>query len=220
MDILKAITSASNDTRIDYAVIFEQGELDWYNIKQAPSFASVASFGKSSHLKHAKTMANINFKRRKSGNISKISSRSSLKASTMSTRHIKKPKSYDFGKKDLSKDLQPSSKSRGGASPKSPYNNDDQKDDLLISPVPFRKRSSNSNRHQRVSNKGNTSSKSNKRGSQTPQTSQQNKRTSIPPTTGQLQIGKITFGTSKLGLTRRVIECDENTFIDVDFVPS
>ena len=203
-DILKQIITASNDTRIDYAIIFEQGDINWYNLKTPSSSKS------SSHLKHAKSVNNIALnKRRKSGNmLPKTSSRSSLKATSKSS-HVKKTKSFDFGKKNLSKDLH---------SPKSNKN-----DDLLISPVPFRKNSSNkSGKRSPLSKSPKSSNKSGKRSPISPLStkSPSSSRSSMTPTSNQLQIGKISFGTCKLGLTRRVIQCDSDTFVDCDFVPN
>jgi len=56
-DIQKMITSASNDLRIDYGVLFEEGDLDWYNLKKPKNSNHLNS--KTQHLRHSKSVANI-----------------------------------------------------------------------------------------------------------------------------------------------------------------
>eukprot|EP01083_Nonionella_stella_P078224 213937_1 len=178
-DIKKMIVSASNDLRVDYAVLFEEGELDWYTLNKSPSKSKQSK--PSKHAKNSQSMATLKFnphsaqRRRKSGNIATKSSRNTLKPKA---QHVKKGKSFDFGSTE--------------------------DDVLVVSPIALRKNMSRKKVPKKAAPKA----------PRTPKTPQS------PNKKRKLQIGKVVFNTSKLGLTRRELQCDSDTFIDVDLVPN
>eukprot|EP01084_Bolivina_argentea_P013209 24768_1 len=81
-DILKLIKRASNDLRIEYSILFEEGELDWYNTK-TPTL-SKSKISKPTNIKHVKTQ--------------------SLNFTSKYTKNLKQ-RSFDNGKNDEKKDL-------------------------------------------------------------------------------------------------------------------
>ena len=164
-DILKMITAASNDLRVDYGVVFEQGHSDWYNMKKPSS--------PSTHLRHSQSVANVQdskaSSRRRSANMSKRRKSQNL---LTKSKHVKKTKSAEINKKSLQKMV----KDDGNDS-----------DDLLISGVPMRRNKKSASRRSKSK---------------------------------QFEVGKVSFGTSKLGITQKEMECDSETFMDCDFVPN